>query len=54
MRIRGNRQGRGERTGRRNTAFLKCRLSRGDAEPQVIICIKMQNKSLNSPTAGVY
>lgn len=44
----------GERGGRRNTAFLKCRLPKGDAEPQVIIFIKMQKKTLNSPTAGVY
>ena len=26
----------GERVGRRSTAFLKCRLPKGDAEPQVI------------------
>lgn len=44
----------GERAGRRSTAFPKCRLPKGDAEPQVIIFIKMQKKTLNSPTAGVY
>lgn len=44
----------GERAGRRNTAFLKCRLPKGDAEPQVIIFIIMQKKILNSPAAGVY
>ena len=53
MRIRENRQ-EGERAGRGNTAFPKCRLPKGDAEPQVIIFIKMQKKTLNSPTAGVY
>lgn len=36
----------GERAGRRNTAFPKCRLPKGDAEPQVIIK-KMQKKTLN-------
>lgn len=44
----------GERVGRRNTAFLKCRLPKGDAEPQVIIFIKAQKKTLNSPATGVY
>ena len=44
----------GERVGRRSTAFPKCRLPKGDAEPQVIIFIKMQKKTHNSPTAGVY
>ena len=44
----------GERVGRRSTAFPKCRLPKGDAEPQVIIFIKMQKKTLNSPAAGVY
>ena len=44
----------GERADRRNTAFPKCRLPKGDAEPQVIIFIKTQKKTLNSPTAGVY
>ena len=34
----------GERVGRRNTAFPKCRLPKRDAEPQVIIFIKMQKK----------
>lgn len=34
----------GERVGRRSTAFPKCRLPKGDAEPQVIIFIKMQKK----------
>ena len=34
----------GERAGRRSTAFPKCRLPRGDAEPRVIIFIKMQKK----------
>ena len=33
--------------GRRSTAFPKCRLPKGDAEPQVIIFIKMQKKTLN-------
>ena len=37
----------GERAGRRSTAFPKCRLPRGDAEPRVIIFIKMQKKTLN-------
>ena len=37
----------GERAGRRNTAFPKCRLPKGDAEPQVIIFIKLQKKTLN-------
>lgn len=37
----------GERVGRRSTAFPKCRLPKGDAEPQVIIFIKMQKKTLN-------
>ena len=36
-----------ERADRRNTAFPKCRLPKGDAEPQVIILIKMQKKTLN-------
>ena len=34
----------GERADRRNTAFLKCKLPKGDAEPQGIIFIKMQKK----------
>uniref|UniRef100_UPI0040250CE9 hypothetical protein n=1 Tax=Gemmiger formicilis TaxID=745368 RepID=UPI0040250CE9 len=42
------------RADRRNTAFPKCRLPKGDAEPQVIIFIKMQKKTLNSTNAGVY
>lgn len=37
----------GERVDRRNTAFPKCRLPKGEAEPQVIIFIKMQKKTLN-------
>ena len=37
----------GERGDRKNTAFPKCRLPKGDAEPQVIIFIKMQKKTLN-------
>ena len=46
MRIRGNRQGRGE--GRQEKhSFSKCRLPKGDAEPQVIFFIKMQKKTLN-------
>lgn len=53
MRIRGNRQGRGE--GRQEKhSFSKMQTAKGDAELQVIIFIKMQKKTLNSPTAGVY
>ena len=53
MCIRGNRQGRGE--GRQEThSFSKMQTAKGDAELQVIIFIKMQKKTLNSPTAGVY
>ena len=53
MRIRGNRQGRGE--GRQEKhSFPKCRLSKGNAETQAIIFIKRQKKTLNSPAAGVY
>lgn len=53
MRIRGNRQGRGEGRQEKHsfskmqTAKRRRRLPKGDAEPQVIIFIKMQKKTLN-------
>ena len=44
----------GERGDRKNTAFPKCRLLKGDAEPQVIIFIKMQKKlSIVPPRASI-
>lgn len=46
MCIRGNRQGRGE--GRQEKhSFSKMQTAKGDGEPQVIIFIKMQKKTLN-------
>lgn len=46
MRIRGNRQGRGE--GRQEKqSFSKMQTAKGDAEPQGNIFIKTQKKTLN-------
>ena len=41
----------GERADRRNTAFPKYRLPKGDAETQAIIFIKRQKKTLSTQAA---
>ena len=53
MRIRGNRQGRGE-VWKEKHSFSKVQTAKSNAETQAIIFIKRQKKTLNSPAAGVY
>ena len=53
MRIRGNRQGRGE--GRQEKhSFSKMQTAKRRRRAEGDIFIKMQKKTLNSPAAGVY
>lgn len=54
MRIRGNRQGRGEGRQGKHSFFKMQTAKRRRRAAGNFLVLKMQKKTLNSPTAGVY